>query len=71
MSLTSDNCIKGFCTPHDTRLSPLRKPTDKTPLDERWYIPFFRVRSLYVVELKLSLRTRLARQAHARRLPNP
>ena len=37
------------------------EPTDKTSLDERGYIPLSRVQSLYVVELELPLRTRLAR----------
>jgi hypothetical protein len=48
-----------------------QEPTDKTSLDERGYIPLSSVQSLYVVELKLSLCTRLARQTHARRMPNP
>jgi hypothetical protein len=41
-----------------------KKPTDKNPLGERGYIPLFSVQSLYVVELKLLFRTRLARQMH-------
>ena len=35
------------------------------------YIPLSSVQSLYVVELKLSLRICLAHQAHARGTPNP
>jgi hypothetical protein len=45
--------------------------THQTPLDERRYIPLSSVQSLYVVELKLSLRTCLARHMHARCMPNP
>jgi hypothetical protein len=48
--------------------SLLRRPTDKIPLDERSYFPLSSVQSLYVIELKLPLRTRLARQTHARRM---
>jgi hypothetical protein len=51
-------------------LSLLRSPTDKISLDERRYVPLSSVQSLYVVELKLPLRTRLARQTHARRMHN-
>jgi hypothetical protein len=50
---------------------PAEKPTDETPLDERWYIPLFSVQSLYVVELRLSLRTPIAHQMHVRRMHNP
>jgi hypothetical protein len=47
-----------------TMLSLPRNPLIR-PGDERWYVPLFSVRSLYVVELKLSSRSRLARQTHA------
>jgi hypothetical protein len=39
---------------------PGKNPTDKTSLGERWYIPLSSTQSLYVVELELSLHTRLA-----------
>jgi hypothetical protein len=42
------------------------------PIRPRWVrdsTSLSSVQSLYVVELKLSLRTRLARQVHARRMP--
>ena len=45
------------------------------PIEPRWtregVIPLSSVQSLYVVELKLSLRTRLAHQTYARRIRNP
>ena len=49
--------------------SPPRNP----PIRPRWArdsISLSSVQSLYVVELKLSLRTRLARQIHARCIPS-
>ena len=45
---------------HHAMLSLPKNLADMTP-NERWYVPPFSVRSLYVVELKLSLRMRLAR----------
>jgi hypothetical protein len=43
---------------------PAKKPTNETPLDERWYTPLSSVQCLYVVELKLSLRTQDACTIH-------
>ena len=55
-------------------LSFYAKPTKKlTHKDPRWTregMFLSSVQSLYVVELKLPLRIRLARQTHARRMPN-
>src|ERR1700733_7989372 len=48
-----------------------QEPTNKISLDERWSIPLSGVQTLYIVELKLSLRARLARQTHARHMPSP
>jgi hypothetical protein len=50
---------------------PAKKPIDRTPLDERgeFLSPAFSLRT--IVELKLSLRTRLACQMHTRRMHDP
>jgi hypothetical protein len=50
---------------------PIKKPADRTPLDEDdiFLSPAFSLRTN--VELKLSLRKRLARQMHAIRMHSP
>ena len=50
---------------------PLGGGTDKDPAGRETLTSLSSVQSLYVVELKLSLRTCLARQTHARRMLDP
>jgi hypothetical protein len=71
MAAESGGLCCRFVPPITCHADPAKEPADKTPLNERRYTSLSSVQSLYVVVLKLSLRTRLARQTHARCMPNP